>query len=83
MLSFAVYPTDCPTPTNPPNGFVTFTQTTPGSQANYDCDSGYGIDGNPNLKCLASGHWDEPPPACPGELEQKFQLTLKHFILKM
>lgn len=59
--------TDCPTPVKPSHGEVTFTGTTVGSQADYECDTGYTMGGNPQLKCLATGTWDDLPPDCVGE----------------
>ena len=50
-------------------GSVEFTGLTPGSEAVYTCDDGYGIVGGTNRTCLMTAMWSGETPYC---VESKF-----------
>jgi formylglycine-generating enzyme len=52
---------DCGTPPTVTNGTHTFTTTTTGSMASYNCNSGYTLSGSATLTCSATGSWGTAP----------------------
>ncbi|XP_012938062.1 sushi, von Willebrand factor type A, EGF and pentraxin domain-containing protein 1 [Aplysia californica] len=55
---------DCPDPKKPTFGSVQYSSVSPGATAEYECNTGYSLAGNPKLTCLISAVWDESPPGC-------------------
>ena len=47
---------------DPFNGQVTVTGTSPGSEAFYTCDSGFGLIGDSTRDCLPNGEWTGHEP---------------------
>ncbi|XP_055886163.1 sushi, von Willebrand factor type A, EGF and pentraxin domain-containing protein 1-like [Biomphalaria glabrata] len=54
----SVFCQDCPLPTSPLNGRVSYTDTKVGSQINFECNTGYALGGPPTLTCLISREYD-------------------------
>ncbi|XP_012944741.1 sushi, von Willebrand factor type A, EGF and pentraxin domain-containing protein 1, partial [Aplysia californica] len=54
----------CPDPKKPTFGSVQYSSVSPGATAEYECNTGYSLAGNPKLTCLISAVWDESPPGC-------------------
>ena len=53
---------DCGALSNPANGAVdTSSGVTYGEQASYSCDTGYGLLGNSQTSCQATGNWETAP----------------------
>ena len=58
-------PVDCGNPDPAPaNGSVSYTSTTYGSAATYDCNAGYGLVGNATTTCQSNGTWSNAAPTC-------------------
>ena len=57
---------DCGSLNNPLNGQVTLTDTTVGSTATYECDSGFTLVGNEERTCQDDGTWSGTDPTCDG-----------------
>lgn len=55
---------DCGNLTDPVQGFVSFYETTFGSEANYTCLEGYELNGNVSRMCLENGGWSGSDPSC-------------------
>ncbi|KAK3796935.1 hypothetical protein RRG08_032239 [Elysia crispata] len=55
---------ECPEPVTPRFGSADFTETTQGSLVLFECNSGYELIGNSQLRCTASSQWDEENPLC-------------------
>ena len=62
--------TGCVDLSDPPNGEVTITGITIGSEAFYTCDSGYDLVGSDTRDCVQSdagtGMWTDMEPQCIG-----------------
>ncbi|XP_063300413.1 complement decay-accelerating factor-like [Pelobates fuscus] len=54
----------CEMPENITNGIVEVTDITFGFKANYSCNDGYILIGNPQLQCTADGVWSDNAPEC-------------------
>lgn len=48
----------------PANGTVNITGTYFGDQAEFSCNDGYDMWGQPEMFCLENGTWSEEPPVC-------------------
>jgi hypothetical protein len=55
---------NCPALTDPANGSVSASTTTPGSTAVYSCDPGYNLSGSMTRTCQADGMWTVAAPTC-------------------
>ena len=62
--------TGCVSLSDPPNGEVTVTGITIGSEAIYRCDRGYNLVGSETRRCIESdtgmGMWTDTEPQCIG-----------------
>ena len=56
----------CPPLPSPANGRVSVGPRTPGSVANYSCNTGYQLEGSVRRTCLNDGTWSEREPICIG-----------------
>ena len=64
LYIFAVV--DCGSIGDPENGEVTFSETTFGSLATYECDEGFELVGEATRTCEATGEWSGEEPVCDG-----------------
>ena len=55
---------NCPKPKKPPNGKVSPTDLTYGSQIVYGCDYGFELRGSKKRRCGSSKTWSGRPPTC-------------------
>ena len=55
---------DCGPLDDPENGRVSFDDTTVGEVANYNCNSGYVLNGDSQRKCQSNGRWSGDEPVC-------------------
>lgn len=51
---------------NPFNGRVVLMGRTVGSQATYDCNEGFNLEGNETRTCQSDGMWSGNEPTCEG-----------------
>nr|XP_037289007.1 sushi, von Willebrand factor type A, EGF and pentraxin domain-containing protein 1-like [Rhipicephalus microplus] len=56
----------CPPPPAPIHGIASFSTTNTASVATYSCDQGHTVMRATTRRCLASGEWSHPIPACIG-----------------
>ncbi|XP_013785896.1 protein lev-9-like, partial [Limulus polyphemus] len=54
----------CPLPSDPQNGKVSYNLLTYKSVINYHCDKGYGLVGPSERVCLEDGMWSGEEPSC-------------------
>ena len=68
MMGFC-YPVTagCPVLTDPTNGAVVSTGTSPGSTATYTCNTGYKLEGQMSRTCGADIQWTPGEPVCLGK----------------
>ncbi|XP_078495862.1 sushi, von Willebrand factor type A, EGF and pentraxin domain-containing protein 1-like [Ciona intestinalis] len=59
----------CPALNNPASGSVTITSRNVQGVANYECNTGYRLDGPQVITCFSNGRWSSTPPACVDENE--------------
>ena len=57
----------CPELINPENGVVSVDNNNLNGVAEYTCNEGFKLDGDPILTCLESEHWSTQPPICLGK----------------
>ena len=57
----------CPDLSRPSNGVLTVNSISVGSTANFSCNSGYFLVGEPSLTCGGDGTWSAEPPQCIGK----------------
>ncbi len=55
---------DCGALDDPASGSVSAPTTTFGEQANYTCQTGYGMSGAATRTCQADGNWSDTAPTC-------------------
>lgn len=60
----ACAPVDCGPLSHPNHGNISYFSSTYGSQAQYDCNNGYIINGTSVRTCNADGNWNNTAPAC-------------------
>ena len=68
----------CPDLDDPKYGIVKFSGNTPGSRADYKCNSGFRLEGVAWRKCQENGQWSGEAPVCEskyGLIPQKGNLT--------
>ncbi len=56
----------CEDPGLPVHGQRVLSELRFGGIANFSCDDGYKLLGNPSMRCLASGNWLGRVPSCEG-----------------
>ena len=61
----------CGDPENIRNGDVSFSRTTVGSKATYECDKGFSLVGAKTRVCQRSGDWEPAVPSCRRKTKQK------------
>ena len=54
----------CPTLVPPANGNLVLSGNTVGETANYTCNTGFILEGDPTLTCGGDGQWIGNPPVC-------------------
>ena len=57
-------PSGCNILTNPLNGHITHQGTGIGAIGNYECDSGYSLNGDSQRICTFEGSWSGNAPTC-------------------
>ena len=58
---------DCGVVKSPANGQITVLNTTYGSVASFQCNSGHSLVGPSSRQCQANGQWSSIPTLCDGE----------------
>ena len=66
FYKFCILGITCPDLDDPTNGGVDLSENTPGSTANYICNSGFVLDGLQSRKCEDNGQWSGEEPTCTG-----------------
>ena len=59
---------ECPYLNDPSNGHVVVKDRTPGSEAHYECDEGYKLDGVAYRRCSDDCTWSSEAPDCKRKL---------------
>ena len=54
----------CPTLVPPANGNLVLSGNTFGETANYTCNTGFILEGDPTLTCGVDGQWSGSSPVC-------------------
>ncbi|XP_019614492.1 PREDICTED: E-selectin-like [Branchiostoma belcheri] len=54
----------CPVPTSPPNGAVSYSSRYDGDVATFSCDPGYNLVGSSTITCQSNLLWSGGPPTC-------------------
>lgn len=65
--SFFATEVSCLVLQDPPNGRVSLSGTSMGSEASYSCDSGFTLVGSRVRVCQAEGEWSSEEPFCQGK----------------
>ena len=58
---------NCPVPSAPVNGSVSYLSRRVGHIARYTCSTGYTVVGSSSRTCLAGGYWSEGEAYCFGK----------------
>ena len=66
-MSFFFTEIKCPDLSAQANGAITLDSTSIGAMANFSCNSGYFLVGEPRLTCGDDGIWSAEPPECIGK----------------
>ena len=67
-------------PSEPDNGSLEKTTTTFGSNVTYSCQTGYLLQGNSIITCLADGQWSGGSPDCLCENKNTLLLLYNNLI---
>ena len=77
--------TTCPDLFPPYNGYIAYIegiQDQVGSVAQFSCENGFTLVGNPLLTCMTDGEWDNNPPTCAGkELNNKLHIGVSESVI--
>ena len=65
-MCYAIAVLNCEILTSPSNGRVVLSERTVGSEATYDCNEGFNLEGNETRTCQSDGMWSGNEPTCEG-----------------
>ena len=68
-------PVDCPLLDDLQNGSVKLRSHSYGDVVQFECNSGYRMEGGGVLKCLETGHWSGQMPECHGKVKAGKKIT--------
>ena len=63
-ITTVIFISDCPEPTKPLHGSISFTGTDVGATAEQSCDTGYSMTGVSVITCLENELWSHGPVTC-------------------
>ena len=66
----------CPTLVPPADGNLVLSGNTFGETANYTCNTGFILEGDPTLTCGGDGQWIGSPPVCNRKYLSKMYISL-------